>query len=181
MASHTHTLPHRALTDTGSNRKLKTFSILQGVYLVICSLIPDHINETHLEAAVYNWDKAWFSHIIFPLYTDCHFTLKGKVYFWLNLQNTKYRFSIVNIKTILNFLVVRSGTWMAIMHISALGGRILDGMGFVLFFSYHLKNDLCTLTYILWASINTRNVKVTDVGNIQDSSQKLFVSQMVSN
>lgn len=74
---------------------------------------------------------------------------------------------------------------MARMRISALGGHILDGIDYGLFFSYHLTDDLCTLTYILWASVNTRNFKVTDVGNIQDSyqqgSQKIFVSQMVSN
>lgn len=51
MASDLPPLPHRALTDTGNNLKLKTFCTLQGVNLVICSLIPDCINEAHLEAA----------------------------------------------------------------------------------------------------------------------------------
>lgn len=60
---------------------------------------------------------------------------------------------------------------MAVTRIFALGGHRLDKMGYVLLFLYHLKNDLCTLTYILRASINTRNVKVMDLKNIPESYQ----------
>lgn len=61
---------------------------------------------------------------------------------------------------------------MAKMHISALGAHILGRMCYVLLFLHHLKNNFCTLTYILWASINTRNIKVMDVKNTQDSYQQ---------
>lgn len=68
---------------------------------------------------------------------------------------------------------------MAIMHISASGGHVLDGMGYVFLFLYHLKNDLCTPTYSLWALIDTRKFKVMGVENIQDGyhqgSQKVLV------
>lgn len=54
-----------------------------------------------------------------------------------------------------------------VMHISALGGHILDRMGYVPLFLYNLKNDLCPLTYTLWGSINIRNFKAMDVENLQ--------------
>lgn len=72
---------------------------------------------------------------------------------------------------------------MAIIHISALRDHILDRIGYVLLSLYHLKNDLYTLTYIFWASINAKNVKVMDVENIlnsyQQASQKVLVNQVV--
>lgn len=54
----------------------------------------------------------------------------------------------MNIQTFRNVLVVQSSIEMAVTHTPALGGGILDGMSYVLLFLYHLKNDLCTLTYV---------------------------------
>lgn len=74
---------------------------------------------------------------------------------------------------------------MAITHISASGRHVLDGMGYVFLFLYHLKNDLCTPTYSLWALIDTRKFKVMGVENIQDGyqqgSQKVLVRQVIRN